>query len=424
MTEFITDSLSLMKPPTIGSNRTHPQGPITSAIWNDLSRATRRSGAIFTSVFGLLALNSARAAEWSCGFEPSEGYTSGQSPAGAQVSVLGGDATVLSGSAAEGTQFVRFFPRREDNGFILKLGAAATDDSERTIRFAVRLIGEAESTRLVLSYGQTVALRPVAGGVQVEVSDGAPRTFAVKVADGGWLSVGIREVKANGTWDLLLGDQTAVAGLPMQDPFTLLSDLLIFADGSLDLDAVKVVTTPAGLLVETPDGEKKGTPANGNARVGTDGKTARLQGELLSLAMQDASRGDMAKAEQGISLLTRGSPETGEWNFDMAQQLSMFAYALHGEGRYRQATIVARESLRYLDLARSKPFDSKRNEDRAVVEFVYAQILEGILWDTAGAEAKYRSALSIDGAHRAAREALDKISAATAGPNAGKGGRP
>jgi len=361
---------------------------------------------------------SASEADWSCGFEAAEGFTAETPAAGSLLSVVGGTAIVTAGGAAEGQQFVRFTPLVKENALILKFGVPSTKGLGRRIDFALRLPGEAEKTRLVLSYGQTLAFRITPGGAEVEVAGDSPRRLATVADAAGWLRLAIAERPQQRVWDLYIGGRIAAQGLPMEFNTELFSDLLVFSDGALDLDAIQVSIDKVVATLEAqhaPDG-----PATAVAL------TPEQQGPRLAQALESARRDDFSNAVAvASSLVETQGRKVSVSNLDLAQKLGMLAFALHDEGRFRAAAVLAGQALKYVDVARGQATTDNEIARLAGCEFVSGQITEEILSDYKEAERYYRKAFDLNARHSSAKQAIDRIVEKQKGirdPSAGNGG--
>ncbi len=380
-----------------------------------------RSGAIMLGV--LLCGRSGRAADWSCSFEAAEGYISEQSVSNSVVGVLGGTVVVMRGDAAEGQQFIRYTPQLQDNALMLTLGSESPTTRERLIRFAFRLVGDPEKTRLVLSCGQTVALRPIAGAVELEVGDKPPQRFTISAPNGAWVGVAIDEHTSDQTWDLSVGATVIARGLAMQSSATLPSNLLIFADGSLDLDAIHVtVTDAAGTVVAAGLDQVGGNLTKSPGQSGSKSDPVARGDEAVSRALGYAKAGELDSAESIVAISSAESPDTSAWHLDVAARLSAVAYALHDDGHYASSIVLGAEVLRHLQLADQKFSGTENKVLPAASAFMAARINDKILNNPQEAQRQYQRVLGIDASHGGAQEALDQIASKVGKPANPKSG--
>lgn len=277
--------------------------------------------------------------------------------------------------------------------------------------FAIRFPDGAPNARLVLTQGQTVELRPVDGQLEVAVPGG--ERVRVGTDSHGWTSVALAESIERGSWDLLVDGAVAVSAIPLGDASTSLSDLLIFVDGSVELDAVAVSATGGGLLPsDRVSGGTLSTPDSGQGEAGAPaGKqlSDEERNELFGAAYLAAIEGRIADAEQAMAQRMRFSAGDGRGALAVAQQLTILAHALRDGGRVRPAKAIAFEALRHLQHSREMPFASGDAHGRATVDFVAGQIWEEIMVEPERAERAYRDAATIDPQHTMARGAADRM---------------
>lgn len=353
----------------------------------------------------------AHAAEWSCNFESGEGFVSGQPASANFLRVIGGQATIAGSGGAEGVQFLQFAPQQRENGLAFVLPPDLAGSSSRSIRFAIRLTGEAEQNRLVLSCGQTISLRPSLGGVELEIGERAVRKVSVPWAPGTWLSLEIREEAASQTWSLFVGGLPALSGLPIDEHKENISDVLLFADGMLDLDAISVSTlTPKS----TAESQTNALTAHA-ARAQTakldrsDPQWTERYGEAIAQAIRTATKGDLATTEDELSPLCEAKAGSANWHLEMAQLLGMVAHTIHDAGKYRPAMVVALEVLKHTAAADSKFSASENKSTVATAAFLSGRMHEAILADLDEAEKHYHRAVTIDPSCKPAQESEAKI---------------
>ena len=356
------------------------------------------------SVAGLLACStlgaadsaaghSTPAAPWRYGFETTEGSIAGQSAQSTIINATGGTAVVVAGGAGEGEQFLRFVPDTPEAALVVTLPESFLTATERSAGFAIRLPAGSATTRLVLSYGGTVALRPVANGV--EISAGADRqvTHLQVLTAGEWFSLAVTENLAAKTWRLSVGGRVVADGLPMTPAPGALSNVLLFADGALDLDSL---VAGAGGNVAAGEGEPRGGAAG---RFSADERS-----RLLGRAVEAARGGDFAMARDVAKALARDAGHAAGGALVEAQFLVIMAYALRDSGLHEPAAELGREALRVLEQGKlASP--AARAADRATIEFTCAQISEQLLGDWTEAERLYSVALSLDPTHKGAEGA-------------------
>lgn len=339
-------------------------------------------------------------AGWTYGFEASEGYETGRTAGSQIVNVIGGSATIETGGAAQGTQFLRFAPAEADASLVIKLPVPLTAAGRRSIGFSVRLPDTTETTRLVLSFGGTVALRPVVGGVELAMGEGSGPTRSQSLVAGQWLPLTLTEDLATKTWSLRVGSDVIGQDLPMPGAPAAFSDVLLFADGSLDLDALSAAS--AGPMASGGEGSD-GRPAHGQAAY-DEVQRNRLIGQAL-----DAARlGDLEFARQVAAALAR---RVGENEVDPAEEgqlLALMAFALRDGGLHLPASALGRSAIEALSRARDR-FTDSRPDRRASFEFLSAQIAEQLLGDWMASEQFYQAALRHDDAHKGAKGGLDRL---------------
>ncbi|HYC71403.1 MAG TPA: hypothetical protein VEB66_09370 [Opitutaceae bacterium] len=339
---------------------------------------------------------------WELGFERGDGYAAGQSAPSGVVSVSAGAATVVSGGAAAGEQFLRFTPASPEAALVLTLPASFSGAAERSIAFAIRLPAESDATRLVLSYGGTVALRPGEESVEVTVGERGDSAGVHPAAAGAWLRLVLVEKFSSATWSLRIDGRDVAADLPMSAAPAMLGNVLLFTDGPLDLDAVRAVAGAAAA-----DGGSFSDDRPDLA--GPAAFDAADRGRLVAQAIEAAKRGDYAMARDVAAALARKAGDAGGEAMAEAQLLAIMAYALRDGGRHEPAAVLARLALEPLVRARSAAVDARPTR-RAAIEFIAAQITEQLLGDWVGAESLYSAALAVDADHAGARGALDCLS--------------
>lgn len=344
---------------------------------------------------------------WSCGFESADGFTADQTAAGAIVSVLGGTAVIVPGEAAEGGQFVRFTPQATENALILKLGGQVVNNARgRRIEFAARLVGDSTDTRLILSRGQTLALVPKQGAIELEVAGAQSRRLAVALTSAGWVTIGVEERSDRNSWNLYVGGVLAAPDLPLQDNAQLFSDLLVFADGVLDLDAVRVSSGSDIVSVESTAAVSR-TTSDGDTSV--DSETIG-RGLGLAEAMDKARREDFVGSVSAANRISKRGRTLAEQDSETGQMFALMAFALRDEGRYRAARVLARQALQQLSQASSRAAaEGTPAARRATHDFVAAQVAEGVLLDEKEAERLFSMAAELDPGHRGAKKNKERL---------------
>lgn len=353
----------------------------------------------------------ARASEWSCDFESAEGFTAGRSAAGGFINVIGGQASIVVGDAASGVQFLQFTPDKRENALVFTLSGDAANSRNRSIQFAFRLTGDPEKSRLVLSCGQTIALRPVAGAIELEVGDKPVRRLTAPTSPGVWLRLEIREDAATQTWSLLVSGLPALAGLPIDEHNDKISDVLIFADGMLDLDAVRVV---AGVedapLAQDPVKSSRTPLATARLRpVPGSPEWAQWYGDFISQAVRSATAGNIAEAKDALEAVCQEKKGKAQWHLEMAQLLGMVAHAVHDAGNYRSAMAVALEALKQTEAAEANFTRTEDKRTRAQSAFIAGRMRGAILADPDEAERQYHRAVAIDDSFLAAKESENQL---------------
>jgi hypothetical protein len=356
-------------------------------------------------------VTAACASEWSCDFESAEGFAAGRSAAGVFINVIGGQATIVAGDAASGVQFLQFTPDKRENALVFTLSGDAATSRNRSIQFAFRLTGDPEKSRLVLSCGQTILLRPVAGAIELEVGDKPVRRLTAPTSPGVWLRLEIREDAATQTWSLLVSGLPALAGLPIDEHKDKISDVLIFADGMLDLDAVRVV---AGVedapLAQDSAKSSRTAPATVRQRP-TPGSSewAQWYGDLVSQAVRSAAAGNIAEAKDALEAVCQEKKGKAQWHLEMAQLLGMVAHAVHDAGNYRSAMVVALEALKQTEAADANFTRTEDKRTKAHSAFIAGRMRGAILADPDEAERQYHRAVTIDDSFLAARESENQL---------------
>jgi hypothetical protein len=259
-----------------------------------------------------------------------------------------------------------------------------------------------------------VELRPI--GSELEISVPGQPAVRAPVADEetGWIGVGIVESARRDSWSLFIDGTVVLEGLTLRDSTSLLSNLLIFADGSLDLDAVTVVAdlsdTAPGSAAVTMGPDAPLLPAGPALSVdGLPPLSEEERNALFEEAYSAAIDGRTADAVGAVARMVPAPSEDGRSNLAIAQQIGMLAYALRDGGRVQPARAVAFEALRYLRRSRGAGFAGPDMHGRATVDFVAGQIWEDIMCESDQAERAFRNAAAIDRDHSQAREAADRI---------------
>lgn len=369
------------------------------------------AGTLFLALGGIVS-----AAEWSLGFEPAEGYVEGESPAGGEVNVLGGSAVVVSGDAAEGDQFVRFVPNNAENGLILNLLPELSGGSDRTIRFAVRLDGQSSATRLVLSYGQTLGLTPQADGITLEIVGNPPLFVPVSgLSPGAWLPIEIRETASTGLWSLTVAGYPVASDLPSVDKSEALADVLIFSDGSVELDAVQVDLSP-GDDADTESANDEELALDGLADdtdpTRDDSEAATVSSNSGAAAIADAIKlaaaGDVEGAIKAVAASIAHEPGTVEWYTEMGWRLSAVANVLMDTRKNRAAVAVGFSALENYRNAEALFDAGESDETRADTAYSSARLLEMVLVDDEEAYRDYARAEELDSRYRTPKKLLKR----------------
>jgi hypothetical protein len=351
---------------------------------------------------GIVAcLGSLQGGEMTLGFEEAEGFNEGELNGQHQIAVLGGTASIVTKGAAEGAQFLRFIPEREENALVLNLGAENAAGGTRAIDFSIRLYGPESVARLVMSYGQTLALTPVEQGVELDPHVTNVGVIAVTAEPDVWISVGIAEDVTTSRWDLFIDGKVILTDLQIEDTSDLLSDILVFTDGSLDLDAVAVSADgpPASteILEEAGNGS---SPKTGVEQVAVD--QGKDRAPALESAAAAARRGNYARSISDLASVKSDELSPEEWDLSMAQDLAIICYSLLHEGRQTRAQVLGWEILQFLE----NPEGESLPRDASVVgesrELLAGRILEDVFADYDGAEERYliAAALDVGGAER------------------------
>ena len=366
-------------------------------------------------VLCVLGQTVAAGGEWTTGFESAEGYEEGRGVRSSRVSVLGGEASVLVGDAAEGEQFLRFVPNLPQNALVLNMGRDNSAGGERAITFAFRLVGENLDSRLVLSYGQTVEIRPIVDGVEIDTAGSPFNQVHVLVDPEVWLRVGFYENASTGRWDLYVDEQVMLTDLEMQSPSELMADLLIFADGALDLDAVVVSATQSDTLVNF-SGNNRGSSGSQNLNNGdrlsgesSEDDSARVENQRLGKALVSARKGNFAESIGYVVSTVPENTDLAAWNYNVARRLASVAFSLRDSGRAIQATVLAQQALRQFEWAHDESGNDAADA-QANYAFIAGQLWEDVIVNYAKSEMSYRRSLAFDESHPQAFEAAEKIS--------------
>ncbi len=370
---------------------------------------------------GLIPL---QGAEWTLGFEPKDGFKEGKSIdrsvvsvlggtvtaclvrgrglGSSVVSVLGGTVTVESKDAAKGQQFLRFQPAHAENALVLNLGPEAGARGTRAIQFSIRLSEAGTGARLVMSYGQTVALKPIVDGIKIDPNQADAGVVNVAIARGVWLDIGIYEDLNTGGWELFVGDKLVLADLAIEGPTELLRDLLVFSDGALDLDAVVVSSTGEVIDEESAKPGKGNGRENGNSSGDKPTKNTTLS-DRKAWALAHARQGNYATL---VSFLETGVDEDSPaaiWHFNIAQYLASIAYDMAARGDRRGALVLGHQSL--VHLANGQDSEEVKASPSALLnyEFVTAQIFEKIIGDYHESSRRYSNVVDLDDSRHNAR---------------------
>jgi len=350
---------------------------------------------------------------WRCSFEGSEGY-SPESPArGSLIGLLGGTAAILAGESADGAQFLRFTAGETGDALVLQLVPTPLGTIERNITMAVRFPKQTPESRLVLASGLTVELRPEGDGLEITAPGRDMVRITPATAPGAWIRLTLAESPQRGNWNLLVGQQVVLSDLPLGESPAVLSDLLIFADGSLDVDDLAVesrVATVEG-IVKSEDGTPDETAVTTSAAAtASDSLEDDARDLAFSQAYQAACEGRVGAITSAfIPLLRVPVDEPGRRELELLQHLTMLAFALRDGGHVRPAAIVAYEALRRAERARTTPFSPDDTWGRATVEYVVGQLWEDVLIEPKEAARAFRRASEIDVQHAAALHAAERI---------------
>lgn len=360
---------------------------------------------------------------WSLGFEEGEGYEPGPLAANASVSLLGGSAEILRGEGAlEGRQWLRFEPSAPENGLFISLPESPRGAGERTLRFQARLAGDSPDARLVIAYGETLSVRPVEGGIELETPGAPPNFFPVAgVESGDWIDVELRQRSDDEAWDLYAWGELLKADIPTQVSRAL-ENLLIFADGAVDLDAIHAnAALGQARQGETGGPSDRNTATGGREASGEAGK--RSDPPKLGLrdaaffeidlpeAIRSAGDGKLAEAEQAVSRRSQFERGSALWHFEQAQALSMVAFTLRQKGQNRASVAGAREILHHLELAQRKLGAGEHEQQQVDAAFLEARVLDYLLGDAEKARAAYDRTLQKSPEHASAKRAAARLDA-------------
>jgi hypothetical protein len=352
---------------------------------------------------------------WSCSFEADEGFDVRAPLGGSIASLIGGSAAVLTGDAAEGMQFVRFTAANEGDALVLRTPGEVSAGLDREISFAVRLAPPKTGTRMVLTYGETITLESLEGGVQVEVPDRAPVRIIWEGGANGWTQVGIVEDARAATWQLVVDGKVVASELSCAPGPSLLSDLLIFADGSLDIDAVRIVAhtgiapTPmeghGGTISGSAGSPKAGVPTEPEPQETDSGRKAYIIGG----AVTNARAWNFAAALLLLSSLADPGRDDAAHSLEQGVLVAQVAFIVHDEGYYREAAVLAVHGLRRLEDAKLFVPGTRSKLRLATCDFVAAQLREQVLFDLDGAEELFQRALGNDPKHSGAQDGVERV---------------
>lgn len=301
--------------------------------------------------------------------------------------------TVETGGAAEGKQFLRFIPEREDNALVLNLGPESGSGGTRSLQFSIRLRGKNSEARLVMSYGQMLALKPIADGVEIDPNADAG-VIAVAIEPDVWLPIGIYEDLATKEWELFVDDKKVLSELAISDPTELLRELLVFSDGAIDLDAVVVVSQEIDTVSDIPDenapGNKPDTPP------GLEETPAQKQRDSshLGKALGNAAKGNLASA---LGIINQAvSEDTTEISLSgrLGLELGILAFNLLEKGKREEASALAWQSLKNLEEASNN--ETETEVTLSGFRLLSGQICEEVFADFERAEEHYLAASEID----------------------------
>ena len=353
----------------------------------------------------LVALTTVHPAEWSCSFETNEGFEALKAPSTPNLVYGVGSAVVMSGDAADGNQFLRFTPQSANEVLVVNFPQELAPGGSRVVRFAIRLPDDAKRSRLVISYAQTVALSRSGNQISIEV-DGSPmRRLNAETDRAGWLALGIEVSGTTQTWNLLVGNEPMLRGLALIDPSPLFANVLVFSDGSLDLDTVGAATREQDPTAK----EATGGALNSNSRAISQADDAKRREASFLEALRLAMAGDLAGAEALAASLTDAEPGSARWHFDLAEVLSRLAYTLHDASLFNNSSKLAESALGHLKQADSKFAGDQPKYFATASAYFAAQLEDDILGDAAHAQADFQRVLAIDPEFRAARDGLDRM---------------
>lgn len=361
--------------------------------------------------------------EWSLGFERAEGYEPGPLAASPTVLPAGGAAEIMRGEGAfAGEQWLRFEPTAPENGLFVVLPASMQGAVERSVRFQVRLAGDSPAARLVLARGETLAIRPIEGGIELEIPGASPRFYPIEgVGPSDWIDVELRERAGEDAWDLLAWGEVLKARIPLGSRSADLENILIFADGAIDLDALGATAVASNGEAREPAttddaSAGRGDLAGSGAKDGGGPPQPGLRDagffEIdLPEAIRKARDGKLAEAEDALSRRSGFERGSALWHFDQAQALSMVAFTLRQKGYNRASVAEAYEVLRHLELAGRKFAPGEHEQQQAEAAFLEAQVWDYLLADAGEARKAYVRALDKRPEHSGAQRAKARLDA-------------
>ena len=354
--------------------------------------------------------------EWTLGFETTEGYAASPFEGSERVTLLGGLANILNGPEAfEGSQWLRFEPTAPENGLFVTMPKRFEGAQEWSVRFRARLPNAAPDTRLVLARGETLAIRPVVDGIELEVAGEVPHLFPIAdVAPTDWIDIELRKTAAQEGWNLYAWDQLLRAGVPLQPRAESLENLLIFADGVIDVDAITVTAASRQAVAERIQVEPpaRRSPSAADAPlVQPRRRDALFLRTNLAEATRQARIGRLAQAENAVSQGSSFEIGSAMWHFEQAQSLAMVAFSLRQKGYNRQSVAQAREVLRHLELASRRFAPDERPQEQAEAAFLKARVWEYLLANKQEARKAYERTLLKRPDHASAKWAKERIDA-------------